>query len=368
MLAAVPIRIHGDFMLAAVVPLAAASTPAVWLVRWSDALEGWRLVAAGLIGVVVIAWLTARIVGADAYTEVEAVQTVVATLAVALVLAHEAGVIRAEAMVRPKLHAFDVAWVGALIVLGGLLVAWGEISPVFVVLGLAALMGTYPRLRHVAIRMLDRLLLADLRDRTSITAAEDERARLARDLHDTPLQELAGVIQRLELVPEAKGEGDRLRDVAHQLRTVATDLRPPVLDDLGLVAALKFLADHAPVSGPTSAVRVTVENEAGLRPRQRPPSEVELAAFRIMQEAVSNALRHSGAELVRIDGSVAPDHISLVVADDGSGMSSETGLEALQRGRLGLDSMHRRADAIGATVRTRSTIGAGTRVEFEWRR
>lgn len=321
----------------------------------------------GVLSVTTLGWLWARNSRAETFSGIDALQLVAVIAAVGYVLANEAGIIGAPRMLTPRVRAVDIALVGSLLALAVLLLVIGDVEPVYVGVGLAVLIGIDAPLRRTVGRALDGLLLADMRDRTSIRATEEERARLARDLHDAPLQELAGVIQRLELVPEARGEGDRLRAVASQLRAVATDLHPPVLDDLGLVAALKFLGDHPPVGG-SSAIEVSVEGQPGLRAEQRPPPDVELAAFRIIQEGLANALRHSGAQVVRVRGRVGRDHIFVVVEDDGWGMSSGTRLEALQRGRMGLDSMHTRAEAAGAVLRIQSVPGAGTTVEFEWRR
>lgn len=367
LLALVPARVQGDATLAAVMPVAVAVVPAVWLARWGHGPRRWLLSGIGVLSVTTLGWLWARSSRAEPFSSIDALQLVAVIAAVGYVLANEAGIIGVGRMLTPRIRAVDIALVGSLLALAVLLLVIGDVEPVYVGVGLAVLIGIYAPVRRIAGRALDGFLLADVRDRTSIRATEEERARLARDLHDAPLQELAGVIQRLELVPEARGEGDRLRAVASQLRAVATDLHPPVLDDLGLVAALKFLGDHPPVGG-SSAIEVSVDGEPGLRAEQRPPSDVELAAFRIIQEGLANALRHSGAQLVRVRGRVGRDHIFVAVQDDGSGMSSGTRLEALQRGRLGLDSMHTRAEAVGAVLRIRSVPEAGTTVEFEWRR
>lgn len=367
LLALVPARVQGDAILAAIMPVAVAVVPAVWLARWAHGPRRWLMSGIGVLGVTTLGWLWARDSRAEAFSSIDVLQLIAVIAAVGFVLANEAGVIGARRMLTSRVRAVDIALVGALLALAVLLLVIGDVEPVYVGIGLAVLIGIYAPVRRAAARALDGLLLADVRDRTSIRATEEERARLARDLHDAPLQELAGVIQRLELLPEARGEGDRLRTVASQLRAVATDLHPPVLDDLGLVAALKFLGDHPPVAG-SSSIEVSVEGAPSLRAERRPPSEVEIAAFRIIQEALANALRHSGAPVIRVGGAVGRDHILLTVQDDGSGMSGGTRLEALQRGRLGLDSMHRRADAAGAVLRIRSAPGAGTTVEFDWRR
>jgi len=348
-------------------PVAVSALPAVWLARWGHGRRRVLLSGIGVLTVGMFAWLWARSSRAETFGSIDTLQTAAVITAVGLIIATETGIGRVRRVLSLRVRAVDIALLSALIVLAVLLLLIGDIEPVFVGLGAAVVIGIYAPLRRIAIGALDDLLLSDVRDRTSIKATEEERARLARDLHDAPLQELAGVIQRLELVPEARPEGDRLRTVASQLRAVATDLRPPVLDDLGLVAALKFLGDHPPVAG-SSLIEVAVEGAPNHRAERRPPADVEIAAFRIIQEALTNALRHSGARLIRVRGAVRREQITLAVQDDGAGMSGGTRLEALQRGRLGLDSMHRRADAVGGALRVRSEPGAGTTVEFNWRR
>lgn len=367
LLASAPARLQGDAVVGAFLPAAAAALPAAWLVRWGRGPRRWRFIGIAVLALAAIAPLWARSIGAEALGTLDGIQTTAVVATVGLILANEAGIVGGRRVVRRRVRAVDIAMLGSVLVFAGLLLLFGEVEPVFVGLGVAVAIGVYAPLRRVALRALDDLLLSDVRDRTSIRASEEERARLARDLHDAPLQELAGVIQRLELVPAAKPEGDRLRTVASQLRAVATDLHPPVLDDLGLVAALRFLADQAPVSR-TCSIEAAVDGAPTLRADARPPSDVEIAAFRIIQEAVANAQKHSGARSISVRGTVGRDRVLLAVQDNGSGMSGGTRLEALQRGRLGLDSMHRRADAVGAILRIRSTPGVGTTVEFDWRR
>jgi two-component system sensor histidine kinase UhpB len=206
-------------------------------------------------------------------------------------------------------------------------------------------------------------LLADVRHQAATEAAEAERARLARDLHDVPLQELAAVIRRLEILPGTESESADLRALAGQLRNVATELRPPDLDDLGLPAALEFLAEEA--TTPTIPVTAEVVDDTGFGTERRPPTEVELAMFRIASEAVGNAVRHSAGSAVRVRANVAPDRVEVEISDDGAGLASEAAHDAAKRKRLGLASMRRRAEAIDAEL---SIDGSkhGTTVRVAW--
>jgi hypothetical protein len=149
------------------------------------------------------------------------------------------------------------------------------------------------------------LLLADLRAQAEIEGAERERGKLARELHDVPLQELIAIIRRLEIKPGAHTETDDLRALVGHLRGVATELRPPVLDDLGLKAGLDYLADETSTS--RLPVRIQVRDRTTLAPGDRPPRDVELAVFRIASEAVANAVRHAEASEISINGEISAD-------------------------------------------------------------
>ena len=171
------------------------------------------------------------------------------------------------------------------------------------------------------------------------------------------------MIRRLEILPGTEAESEDLRALAGHLRNVATELRPPVLDDLGLPAALEYLAEEAS----TAALPVTAEvvDDTGFGVDRRPPTDVELAMFRIASEAVGNAVRHSGGSNVRVRAAVAPDRVELEVSDDGAGLATEAARDASKRKRLGLASMRRRAEAIDAEL---SIDGSkrGTTVRVAW--
>ncbi len=171
------------------------------------------------------------------------------------------------------------------------------------------------------------------------------------------------MIRRLERVPGAAGEAAALRDVAAELRDVATALRPPVLEDLGLAPALADLGETLAAAQPDRDIRVEVDD---LAPGgERLPPDVEVAAFRVVQEAAANALRHSGCRMLAVTGSVAPDAIDLTVADDGSGIDRDTVAGARRRGHFGLDSMRERAEAVDGAVTIDSSAN-GVRVRFTW--
>jgi signal transduction histidine kinase len=249
-------------------------------------------------------------------------------------------------------------------VVGALFLVRGPDFSTLTVAALALLL--YPRVRRLTLRAADRLFLSDLRERAAIESAEEERARLARDIHDTSLQELAGVIGQLQSRPDTDAESEALRRVADQLRKMSTELRPPVLDDLGLGAALEFVADRTRRDG--VEVTTTIDDQAGIERDTRAPASVELAVFRIVEQALSNVLLHSGATRVTIAGTVAGEHVEVTVHDDGHGISRADLEEAARRGRLGLASMRRRAELIGAKLDVDGAPERGTTVSVSWSR
>ncbi len=197
---------------------------------------------------------------------------------------------------------------------------------------------------------------------------EEERRRIAQELHDEPLQllvHLARSLERLETTPQntdtlADGFGAARRqslDIAARLRAVVAGLRPPALEQLGLTAALRgFLADVEEAAMLRPDMRVT-----GTQTRLSP--EVELAAFRIAQEAVNNVIRHSGVSRLRLTLAFGTGRLCLSVADDGRGFDPAAVDRQLPGGRLGLLGMRERAALAGGRLTVRSAPGQGTTVE-----
>lgn len=157
---------------------------------------------------------------------------------------------------------------------------------------------------------------------------------------------------------------EALREVAEQLRSIATGLHPPALDDLGLAAALRFVAERARAEsvGARIETQIVERDESG----ERPPTEVELAVLRIAQEALANAVRHSGASAIRLTAAVSPDQIRLEVIDDGVRIGRGTVRTAQAHGSMGLISMERRAQAIGARLERQAGRPRGTKIALRW--
>jgi signal transduction histidine kinase len=207
-------------------------------------------------------------------------------------------------------------------------------------------------------------LTSDLqRSRERLVATrEEERRRLRRDLHDglgvqlAGLNIQAGTLRRLipsdpdtadEVVVELRQE---LRSAISDIRRLVYDLRPPALDDLGLVEALRQLAErYGSKDGP---LRIVVELSEDLR---NLPAAVEVAVYRITQEALTNVARHARARTCVVQ-LVVDDDVELEIVDDGVGISAE------RNAGVGLSSMNERASELGGNCIVESTREGGTRV------
>jgi signal transduction histidine kinase len=196
---------------------------------------------------------------------------------------------------------------------------------------------------------------------------EEERRRLSRELHDETAQVFSAVKMELGVLRDTAqpGEAARLDQVLslidtgiRSIRSVTNDLRPSLLDDLGLLPALRSLvADF----GERSGIRTGLAVPTALPPLSR---EAELALFRALQEALSNVLRHANARTVDIGISINREGVLLQVSDDGRGLPAGVAPESLElQGHMGLAGMRERITALGGTVRLRGRTGAGARLE-----
>ena len=197
-------------------------------------------------------------------------------------------------------------------------------------------------------------------------AQEDERLRIARELHDETAQELVHLVRRLERLGEATGaevpqQVDELlrlaRGTLQSVRRFSRDLRPSVLDDLGLVPAIELAveATNARLSG---GARLEVSGE----PR-RLELAVELALFRIAQEALHNIEKHAEATSASVRLAFDDGAVRLTVADDGRGWAVPSNVSTLARaGKLGVLGMRERAELVGGAFELVSVKGAGSRV------
>ena len=365
LLLAAPAALYGKPVPSTIAMALGASVPVLWL-AWRPRLPLLASIGGSVsVHLFIAAWAASRLTADGTYDALEAARATVAFVGTAMVVGVSIAlpVFRSDPidLSRPRLS--DLLAVG---VVGAVSLALVSVFAVPVVVPGAAILGTLlalPAWRSSVGGRAERLLLTDVREHAALEAAEAERAHLARELHDAPLQELAGVIRRLELIPDARAETEQLRSVAQQLRGMATELRPPVLDDLGLAPAIEFIGDMAATD--TTRVQVALDNVAGIDLASRPPATVELAAFRIAQEAIANAVRHASATTIRVTGNVSPVRIDLQVTDDGTGIAGDAAAKAARRGRLGLASMRRRAEAVDAEVTIEGSAG-GTQVRFRW--
>ncbi len=262
----------------------------------------------------------------------------------------------------------DVVAVGAVVGVGlTLWVVVGVPAPPVALLLLAA-GAVYWRSRPPLVQRIDRLVFGERLQRASLAVIEAERGRLARDIHDEPLQELGAIIRRLEVNPETADEVRGLRDVASHLRAAAADLHPPVLDDLGLGAAIGFVVRQANVGEAAIQVVNRLEDHTEISRDRRAPTHIELALFRIVQEAVGNAQRHSRGTRIDIEGVLTHDHAELTIRDNGVGLQDADIERALRTGRLGLAFMRDRAATIGAALRVGRSARGGTAITVSWKR
>jgi signal transduction histidine kinase len=202
--------------------------------------------------------------------------------------------------------------------------------------------------------------------RRMLQGQEEERSRLSRDLHDQTGQALTALLLGLNAarragdLDEAKAALADLDGIVHDaladVRSIAVRLRPAALDELGLAAALERLAALA-AEGTGAEVVVTTT----LGVDQRLPAEIETAVYRIVQEAVGNALRHGRANRVDVTVVTRPDAVVATVEDDGHGFDP-AGVKA---GRLGLVGMRERAMLFGGRVEVESSPGRGAAVTAE---
>lgn len=196
---------------------------------------------------------------------------------------------------------------------------------------------------------------------------EDERLRIARELHDETSQDLLAIYRRIELYaatetdPARKQQLDHLHTMLHQtlqgVRRISQDLRPMMLDDLGFIPAMQMLirSAHEGVGG-VPQVDLFVKGDT------RPLDSVhELTLYRIVQEALNNIRKHARATRLWVTMEYLPDRVCLEIGDDGVGFAVPNSFtELVQAGNLGLMGIQERVWAVGGTLRVESHTGKGT--------
>lgn len=220
-------------------------------------------------------------------------------------------------------------------------------------------------------------LLAELMDKEQIrqqllnkviSAQEEERKRIARELHDEAGQSLTSLIIGLKLLSQGndleqtKGMAEDLRKVAYltleDVHRLAVELRPTVLDDMGLVAALERYVTEYRRQQDSVVVDLEVHNQV----MERLPSEVETNLYRIVQEALTNVAKYAKARNVSIVLEIRPKSVNLIIEDDGVGFDAEQVLSESNQGRqnLGLAGMQERSALLGGTFEIEAEPGRGT--------
>jgi signal transduction histidine kinase len=201
-----------------------------------------------------------------------------------------------------------------------------------------------------------------------VFAQEQERQRVAEGLHDGPVQELVGLGLTLDALSTDLRAGDpgaadgvaraaaSARDAVKALRRAIFDLHPMALDELGFAAATRALVQRLEWRG--SRVSLHVADADGLSETHR------TVAFRIVQEAIANVVRHAEPTHVAIVARAEGDRIAIEVVDDGRGFDPGSARPRIEDGHLGLAAMTERAALVGGDVTISSAPGRGTRIRL----
>jgi PAS domain S-box-containing protein len=200
-------------------------------------------------------------------------------------------------------------------------------------------------------------------------AQEEERKRIARELHDDTTQSLATLALEIDAVGRSKNKmpeetlqqlqylREKTINILEEVRRFSHQLRPDVLDQLGLIPALELLTKEMNKEG---RIKTNLEISGSIR---RLSSEAELVLFRITQEALRNASRHSEGTVATIGVSFKKKKVTLTIADNGRGFKVPTTLgEFASRGKLGIIGMQERARLLGGIISIQSKIGKWTKI------
>jgi signal transduction histidine kinase len=202
--------------------------------------------------------------------------------------------------------------------------------------------------------------------RRLLEVQEEERRHLARELHDEFGQVLASITLHLHAARSMAGDAatprlnecaSLLQQAGEQVRNLALELRPAMLDTLGLAPTLRWLASH---HQQRTGCEIQVLGHLSAAPLS---AEVEIACFRVAQEALTNIVRHAQAQHVWIEMSQTESALELIVSDDGVGFDvAATREQAVKRGNLGLLGMTERVQLLGGILQLESRPERGTRI------
>ena len=201
-----------------------------------------------------------------------------------------------------------------------------------------------------------------------IEAQEQERKKLSREIHDGPAQMLANVMMRSDLIERVQRERGpeealveirslkvMVRNALYEVRRIIYDLRPMALDDLGLVPTLRKYLQTTEDYNINSGVRLSFVNVGQVI---RLPSDMEVALFRLVQEAVQNSLKHAQPKHIQVKLSISKELVTVVIKDDGKGFDASIQKE----GSFGLVGMRERIELLEGSMTIDSQPGAGTLV------
>ncbi|GGK02968.1 signal transduction histidine-protein kinase/phosphatase DegS [Lentibacillus kapialis] len=201
-----------------------------------------------------------------------------------------------------------------------------------------------------------------------IEAQEDERRKISREIHDGPAQMLANILLRSELVDRTFREGTvdealceirsvrkMIRSSLYEVRRIIYDLRPMALDDLGLIPTMKKY-----VGTVSDYNDIEIEFEA-VGQEKRLDQKYEIAFFRLMQEALQNAIKHADASLIEVTLEINPRIIEMVINDNGKGFDPTL----KQEKSFGLIGMRERVEMLDGSLSVDSTIGEGTNITIQ---
>ncbi len=221
-------------------------------------------------------------------------------------------------------------------------------------------------------QMLDAMETARKRAAASvITAQEEERRRIARELHDETSQALTSLIIGIKMAEETIPDEmtnlqerlNNLKDLAHQtlneVHNMAVRLRPSILDDLGLAAALRSYGKELSENG---GIQINMQLIA-LAERLSP--EMETVLYRVVQEALTNVARHSGASMCQVRMRRTDDSVQCLIEDDGKGFYPGEILTSAQGHGLGMHGMRERIELVGGQLEFESEPGKGTSIFLE---
>jgi len=249
----------------------------------------------------------------------------------------------------------------------------GSLATIMLTTSLISEQGGPPVYQHISRDVTREKLLQEnlhLYARQITRAHEEERKRIARELHDDSIQALSILSRHVDDLVTSKKDGTWIRNrlgqihgeidgILGRIRLYTQDLRPPTLDYLGLLPALRELVSQLQSQSGISSTMFIIGDEHHF------PPEDELMIYRMVQESLTNIRRHSAASKVKVSITFGEDKTIIEVKDNGVGFEMEEDMRFVQSGKIGLAGMQERADLLGGSLNIFSRSGEGTRVLLE---